>query len=45
VLEALLAKLDPDRMWGGLCRTSTPEGLIMYLCPHHQAAYQQTGEI
>jgi internalin A len=45
VLEALLAKLDPDRMWGGLCRTSTPEGLILYLCPHHRAAYQQTGEI
>ncbi|MBV9139408.1 MAG: leucine-rich repeat domain-containing protein, partial [Pseudonocardiales bacterium] len=45
VLEAWLAKLDPDRAWGGLCRTSTPEGLILYLCPHHQATYQQTSEI
>jgi hypothetical protein len=45
VLEAMLKKLDPDRVWGGLCRITTPEGLALYLCPHHVAAYQQTGEV
>ncbi|MGH3831939.1 MAG: leucine-rich repeat domain-containing protein [Pseudonocardiaceae bacterium] len=43
VLEAMLTKIDPDRIWGGLCRTSTPEGLTLYLCPYHLATYQQTG--
>jgi len=38
-LEAILGKLDPDRVWGGLCRTTTPEGLTLYLCPEHLAAY------
>jgi internalin A len=45
VLETMLTKLDPDRVWGGLCRITTPEGLILYLCPHHLTAYQQTSEV
>ena len=45
VLEAMLTKLDPDRAWGGLCRITTPEGLTLYLCTHHLAAYQQAREI
>jgi hypothetical protein len=45
VLEAMLTKLDPDLVWGGLCRITTPEGLTLYLCPHHLTTYQQTGEV
>jgi hypothetical protein len=41
VLEALLLKLDPDRSWGGLSRTITPEGLTLYLCRDHAAAYRR----
>lgn len=39
-LEALFAKLDPDRRWGGLSRVATPEGLTVYLCPEHAAPYR-----
>jgi len=40
-LEALFAKLDPDRRWGGLSRVATPEGLTVYLCPEHAAPYSR----
>jgi internalin A len=40
-LEALLTKLDPDRAWGGLSRTVTPEGLTLYLCREHYDAYRR----
>jgi internalin A len=40
-LESLLLKLDPDRRWGGLSRTVTPEGLTLYLCRHHTEAYRR----
>ena len=40
-LEALLIKLDPDRTWGGLSRTTTPEGLTLYLCHQHYEAYHR----
>ncbi|HEU5332670.1 MAG TPA: COR domain-containing protein [Actinocrinis sp.] len=40
-LEALFAKLDPDRGWGGLSRVATPEGLTVYLCPEHAAPYSR----
>ena len=40
-LEALLIKLDPDRAWGGLSRTVTPEGLTLYLCREHYGAYRR----
>jgi hypothetical protein len=39
VLEAMLLELDPDRTWGGLSRTTTPEGLTLYLCGEHRKAY------
>ncbi len=40
-LESLLLKLDPDRAWGGLSRTVTPEGLTLYLCREHADAYRR----
>jgi Leucine-rich repeat (LRR) protein/GTPase SAR1 family protein len=40
-LKAMLTKLDPDESWGGLSRTTTPEGLTLYLCEHHVAQYHQ----
>ncbi|MEV4316450.1 COR domain-containing protein [Actinocrispum sp. NPDC049592] len=39
VLEGMLTELDPQRGWGGLSRTTTPEGLTLYLCPQHLRAY------
>jgi internalin A len=39
VLEAMLVELDPERAWGGLSRTTTPEGLTLYLCRDHLKAY------
>jgi hypothetical protein len=30
-------------VWGGLSRTTTPEGLTLYLCDHHVAQYRQPG--
>ncbi|NUP68620.1 MAG: hypothetical protein HOW71_41335 [Nonomuraea sp.] len=39
-LEALLVKYDPKRAWGGLSRTTTPEGLTLYLCAQHSLAYR-----
>ena len=41
-LDSLLARLDPDRTWGGLSRVETPEGLALYLCPDHGAPYRRT---
>ncbi|MCT2581872.1 leucine-rich repeat domain-containing protein [Actinophytocola gossypii] len=42
-LQAMLTRLDPDQEWGGLSRTTTPEGLTLYLCADHVAGYHQTG--
>jgi Leucine-rich repeat (LRR) protein len=44
-LTAMLSHLDPDRTWGGLSRTTTPEGLTLYLCRDHLAAYQSPPSI
>jgi hypothetical protein len=41
VLQGLLLKLDPDRRWGGLSRTVTPEGPTLYLCRDHADAYRR----
>jgi hypothetical protein len=41
-LENLLHRLDPDRVWGGLSRTVTPEGLTLYLCREHYDSYRRT---
>jgi internalin A len=40
-LEAMLLELDPNRIWGGLSRYTTPEDLTLYLCAEHLAAYRQ----
>jgi hypothetical protein len=40
-LLAMLTKLDPEQSWGGLSRTTTPEGLVLYLCEEHLATYHQ----
>ncbi len=40
-LESLLTEADPQRVWGGLSRVTTPEGLTLYLCPEHAAAHRQ----
>ncbi|MGV9309275.1 hypothetical protein ACWDLG_38395 [Nonomuraea sp. NPDC003727] len=40
-LEALLVRLDPERVWGGLSRMTTPEGLTLYLCADHSRAYRR----
>jgi internalin A len=41
-IQAMLRKLDPEDVWGGLSRTTTPEGLTLYLCSHHLARYRQS---
>jgi internalin A len=38
-LHALLRELDPAERWGGLSRTCTPEGEILWLCDHHVEQY------
>jgi len=38
-LERLLTSLDPMRRWGGLTRTTTPEGLSIFVCGDHLAEY------
>lgn len=38
-LEAMLLELDEKRVWGGLSRTTTPEGLTLYLCTDHRKTY------
>jgi hypothetical protein len=35
VVESLLADLDPYRRWGGLSRTTTPDGQTLFLCRDH----------
>jgi internalin A len=39
-IEAMLRPVDPQRRWGGLSRTTTPEGLTLYLCREHAATYR-----
>ncbi|HEY3868522.1 MAG TPA: COR domain-containing protein [Actinocrinis sp.] len=39
-IEHFLLQIDPKREWGGLCKTTTPAGLTLYLCPEHAAAYK-----
>jgi internalin A len=41
-IKAMLAKLDPSESWGGLSRTTTPEGLTLYLCSHHAKKYRRS---
>lgn len=39
-LRAKLLTLDPAERWGRLSHKLTPEGLSLYLCPEHLAAYE-----
>lgn len=34
-LHEFLKRKDPDQVWGGLTRTVTPEGDVLWLCPEH----------
>lgn len=38
-LRVLLEELDGVRHWGGLEPVRTPEGDVLWLCPHHRKAY------
>ena len=35
-----LRGLDDAERWGGLSRVNTPEGRILYVCPHHLGRYR-----
>jgi len=39
-IHQLMTTLDPQRVWGGLSRTLTPEGSALYLCREHAALYR-----
>ena len=39
-LRQLLDDKDPDHTWGGLNRTTTPEGHILWLCDYHRQQYR-----
>ncbi|WP_308167576.1 COR domain-containing protein [Catellatospora tritici] len=39
-LKNLLLRLDPEQRWGGLSHVLTPEGMSLYLCSEHVAAYR-----
>ncbi|MCP4130276.1 MAG: GTPase, partial [bacterium] len=39
-VRELLKKADPQKVWGGLERVSTPEGHILWLCPEHKEEYK-----
>jgi internalin A len=34
-LHEFLKEKDPDQVWGGLTRTTTPEGDVLWLCKEH----------
>ena len=44
-LQAMLGELDPHSGWGGLSRHTTPEGLTLYLCREHLAAYHRRAQV
>lgn len=43
-LQAMLSELDPNSVWGGLSRYTTPEGLTLYLCREHLAVYHRRAQ-
>lgn len=43
-LQTMLSELDPHSVWGGLSRYTTPEGLTLYLCREHLAAYHRRAQ-
>ena len=40
VLHGFLKEADPDRVWGGLRKTLTPDGNILWLCAEHRKVYE-----
>ncbi len=39
-LHGFLKEADPDRVWGGLRKTLTPDGNILWLCAEHRRVYE-----
>src|SRR5262249_33284044 len=39
-VHSLLVKADPAREWGGLHKTVTPDGNILWLCETHRKQYE-----
>jgi hypothetical protein len=39
-IARFLRGLDDAERWGGLSRVNTPEGRILYVCPHHLGRYR-----
>jgi internalin A len=39
-LYSFLKKVDPDQKWGGLAKTITPDGNILWLCARHRQPYE-----
>jgi hypothetical protein len=39
-LYKFLTDVDPNRIWGGLTRTVTPDGTILWLCGRHRRLYE-----
>lgn len=35
MLHEFLKKKDPEQVWGGLTRITTPEGDVLWLCKEH----------
>jgi len=40
-LHGLLGNLDPNHHWGGLHKTLTPDGNILWLCDQHRREYSR----
>ena len=38
-LHSFLVQADPARIWGGLHKTQTPDGNILWLCETHRQQY------
>lgn len=40
-LHAFLVEADKKREWGGLLKTVTPDGNILWLCGRHRQPYEE----
>jgi small GTP-binding protein len=38
-LHSFLIQSDPGKIWGGLDKTQTPDGNILWMCKHHRQPY------
>jgi hypothetical protein len=39
-IYSFLSKADPGHIWGGLHKTLTPDGNILWLCEEHSKQYE-----